>query len=244
MEILEKCIFYDLDKLVKFKKLGVLDLGLKLSDESSPFFNQTDGNYKVSVPGAANLGYFTHITLANCHSLSYQRFLVEKLTSINETMEKSALTEYFAAKKLVLLFDLNSSWGETLQEPTETRNITILRVSYIGLVRYSEALGEHFDRGMAKKSFVSFLKRHFSTAENIEHFFAYWHISTETHYLAAVIIDNISMLNIYEEPQNIELTRLRRAGYGGDEELVMVDVLKNLHLLFGCMMITTGFDLS
>lgn len=236
-------MFYDFNHLIKFKKFSVFELGLEHSDESSRYFSQTDGNFKVSVPGAVNLGYFTHITLENCYSLSYQRFLVEKLSFISENTEKSVLTEHFEAKKLVLLFDLNTSWSETQQEPTEAKDVTILRVSYIDLVRYSDELGECFDRSMVKKSFVSFLKRHFSTAEDIEIFLAFWNIATKAHYLAAVIIDNINMLNIYDEPQNIELTRLRRAGYGREEELVMVDVLKNLHQLFGCLIITTGFEI-
>ncbi|KAL6928820.1 hypothetical protein ACO0SA_002150 [Hanseniaspora valbyensis] len=248
MEILDKCVFHDLNNLIQFKKYSVFDFGLKQSDENSAFFDKIDPSFKVSIPSSINLGYFVHVILENGFDVAYQRFLMDKLSQIDKNNDKPILTNTFNSKKLVLIFDLNTAWRDGItNEKDEIMNYKLkqendtffLRIPYLDIINQQE----EFLPGDVQNSFISFLQKNFTDAQDIDNFFNELNISTTEYHLSAVIIDNLSMLSIYEEPQNIELMRLRRPDNSKDNELVMMDFLKDFYHLFGCLVITIGFNI-
>ncbi|XBW36969.1 hypothetical protein QEN19_002549 [Hanseniaspora menglaensis] len=256
MEILEKCIFYNINSLIQFKRRSIFQFGLMQANESSIYFTNTDTSFKVAVPSLANFGYFAHIVLQNGFNLAYQPFLIEKLAHIDDSSTTTALTESFNAKKLVLIFDLNTSWvdstvkddNEKISKRTIKNNGTLfVRISFIDILKYIEQLDEELTSKSALEKFVLFLQKSFLNAKNIQEFFKNINIDLVMYSLTAIIFDNINVLGVYEEPQNIELSRRRRKTWDDgtqDNDLVMVDVFKSLHQKFGCLIITTGFDRS
>lgn len=259
MEILEKCFFYELSDIIKFKKYTVFDLNLKQSFINQEHVFETDNNnFYISFPSKSNLNHFTHITLKNGTNFEYQDFILQKLhVMIYDLLNnKSSLSKHFELQHLIIIFDIASTWNgvinnskhKVFQNMVEIDgNTTIVRISLLQILQLVECK----DSSTFLK-LLDFFRLYLSSPSSMTLFFEdVLRLDITRYNLTAIIIDNLSFLNIQEEPQIIELTRkIKLSNLSKSSEKVQLeynqllrfmDYLNHIHSTLGTMIITTSF---
>ena len=259
MEILDKCFFYDLNDILKFKKYNVFDLDLKQTFKNQEtVFDTENCNFNVSFPNKSTLNHFTHITLENGLNLEYQDFILSKLHGVAKAHNgnKSDLSKEHNIQHLILIFDISSSWNAKInknQHKTSENFIEIegiTAVLRIPLLKILDSL-EHQDNPIFLKV-LQFFRLFLSSPTTIADFFKHFLKLDITDFnLLAIIIDNLTFLSIYDEPQIIELTRksklnnlsksLEKTQLEYAQLMEFMDYLNELHRTLGTLIVTTSF---
>lgn len=259
MEILEKCFFYELDDIIKFKKYTIFDLNLKQSFiNHEQVFETGNNNFHISFPSKSNLNHFTHITLKNGTNFEYQEFIIQKLHVMIHglLLNKSILSKQFELQHLIIIFDIASTWNGVVNNSKNkvTQNMveidgntTIVRISLLQILQLVECK----DSSTFLK-LLDFFELYLSSPSSMTRFFTdILKLDITKYNLTAIIIDNLSFLNIQEEPQNIELTRKIKLSNSSklseklqteyNQQLRFMDYLNYIHSTLGTLIITTSF---
>lgn len=259
MEILEKCFFYELNDIIQFKKYTVFDLKLEQAFvNQEQVFVTHNSNFHISFPSKSNLNHFTHITLKNGTNFDYQEFIIQKLQEMIGDLlnNKSSLSKQFDLHHLIIILDIASTWNGLVNNNKNTvfqniveidGNTTIVRVSLLQMLQLVECK----DNSTFLK-LLDFFRLYLSSPSSMICLFSdILKLDITKYNLTAIIIDNLSFLNIQEEPQIIELTRKMRLSSLSklseklqmeyNQLLTFVDYLNYIHNTLGTLIITASF---
>lgn len=260
MEILHKCFFYGLNDIVSFKKFNVFDLRIEQSVKNQEtVFDTGNELFHVSFPNKPALNYLTHVILENAINLDYQVFIIRKLHNMIESLgkDKTPLSKEHDISHLVVILDISSSWGETIntnefmssKDKLDVGKTTIIRVSLLQIldsIDVSEA--STFQR------ILQFFEKYLSSPTSINSFFTnLLHLDPTLYNFTALVLDNLTFLGIHEEPQMIELTRKSKLNniakssektqFEFRQLLQFMDYLNELHKTLGTLIVTTSYHI-
>ncbi|SGZ41632.1 uncharacterized protein HGUI_03833 [Hanseniaspora guilliermondii] len=167
---------------------------------------------------------------------------------------KSSLSKQQEIKHLIIIFDIASTWNDFINSNKGTQNMVVIdgNTSIVRISLFQIMQLANFKDGSTFLKLLEFFKLYLSSPSSMTNFFNdVLKVDIAKYNLTAIIIDNLSFLNIQEEPQIIELTRKAKLSNSSklseksqleyNQLLSFIDHLNHIHDTLGTLIITTSF---